>query len=225
LGKSSKKQSQARFQEFELAAKALLDTGDFAGAAEVWSTCFEETQLVRAVTMQAHAMFRHAGADEALPLFKKAASFGSTEAMDELALLYISMGDIQSAEYWALKMFHSRRIEQKEKDTDAISWIGREYSSAGLDKEAERVFLFGALLGDPNSMFELGLILLDQDFIDMGIHWLEKSSAKYNSYAMKALGDFYLKSEMRELALEWYTKASRQGNNAAFFLKEELERA
>ena len=91
---SDNRQNRRDYVFWEEIAKSNLRSNDFEGAIKVWKECFDETNLVVAITNQARIIRDYLSPGRSIGRFVDAANLGSTEAMVELALVYVSLGTL-----------------------------------------------------------------------------------------------------------------------------------
>ena len=177
---------------------------------------------------KAEELFIHSKTKEALPIFEKLAENGNGRAMYYLGEYYIQ-GNLgikrnqEKGEFW------------RKKGADLGDVLAKLNTGYSYDKHSkERNIIMGSVFSEVKKLAESGDIIAQYELADLymggypneenlelGISWLERAGKNGYFRAQCKLGDYYYdEGAQRNIskALEWYTKASDQGNAEAKFM-------
>lgn len=172
---------------------------------------------------------------KAYAYFKAAADKGNAEAMNKMGEIYVSKfypfhDKSKSDKYYskALKTYK----KQADTDGNACYEIGYMYQNGhGVDKDLEKAKYYyreGALLGDNNAAWRLGLIYKDEMEYEDAYNFLLKAADGGQGMAMFELAKLFENglgtSYNKEKAIEWYKKCAESNYRASDDAKEALER-
>lgn len=172
---------------------------------------------------------------KAYAFYKAAADKGYTKAEYKMGEIYISkyypFNDKDKSDKYYSKAFKDYKKRSKS-DGDACYELGRMYQNGyGVEKDLNQAKFYyksGALLGDKNAAWRLGLMYKDEMEYSEAFKFLLKAAESGQGMAMYELGKLYENglgtSCDKAKAIEWYKKCSNSLYMARKDAKEALER-
>jgi TPR repeat protein len=141
---------------------------------------------------------------ESARLYRMAAVRGITEAQFELGNLYIMGLGVEKDMDVAITWWNDAALNGNESahdalllflknmsDTKGLNMLAKKYCEKGKELKAAEVWETGALMGDIDCQYHLGLVLLKGQRRSEGMDWLEKAAASGNEEAKKAISKVY----------------------------------
>lgn len=178
---------------------------------------------------------RYVSLTKAYAFYKAAADKGYTKAISKMGEIYISKfypfnDKIKSDKYYSKAI----RIYKKDvkSDGNACYELGYMYHNGyGIEKNLEQAKFYyksGALLGDNNAAWRIGLIYKDEMEYAEAFKFLLKSADGGHGMAMYELAQLYENglgtSYNKDKAIEWYQKCSESSCKASSDAKKALKR-
>ena len=178
---------------------------------------------------------RYVSLTKAYAFYKAAADKGYTKAISKMGEIYISKfypfnDKIKSDKYYSKAI----RIYKKDvkSDGNACYELGYMYHNGyGIEKNLEQAKYYyksGALLGDNNAAWRIGLIYKDEMEYAEAFKFLLKSADGGHGMAMYELAQLYENglgtSYNKDKAIEWYQKCSECSCKASSDAKKALKR-
>lgn len=178
---------------------------------------------------------RYVSLTKAYAFYKAAADKGYTKAISKMGEIYISKfypfnDKVKSDRYYSKAI----RIYKKDvkSDGNACYELGYMYHNGyGIEKNLEQAKFYyksGALLGDNNAAWRIGLIYKDEMEYAEAFKFLLKSADGGHGMAMYELAQLYENglgtSYNKDKAIDWYQKCSESSCKASFDAKKALKR-
>lgn len=162
---------------------------------------------------------RYVSLPKAYAYYKAAADKGYTKAESKMGSIYVSkyypfQDESKSNKYYSKAVKSYRK--QADKNGDACYELGYMYQNGyGVDKDMEQAKYYyksGAMLGDRNAAWRLGLIYIDEMEYTEAYKFLLRASEAGQGMAMFELAKLYENglgtAYNREKAIEWYKKCA-----------------
>jgi TPR repeat protein len=167
--------------------------------------------------------------------YQKGAELGNADAMYNLGAMYANGRGITKDEAAAVRWFQkAAELGTATAMTDLGMMYFRGHGVPKDEVAGVRWFQKGAELGDTTAMVLLGLSYVEgqgglpKDEV-AGVRWVQKSAELGNATAMNSLGLMYEKGRGVghdvKLALEWYEKAAKLGNESGKEAAQRLQAA
>lgn len=178
---------------------------------------------------------RYVSLTKAYAFYKAAADKGYTKAISKMGEIYISKfypfnDKIKSDKYYSKAI----RIYKKDvkSDGNACYELGYMYHNGyGIEKNLEQAKYYyksGALLGDNNAAWRIGLIYKDEMEYAEAFKFLLKSADGGHGMAMYELAKLYEDglgtAYNKDKAIEWYKKCAESSNKASSDARKALKR-
>lgn len=178
---------------------------------------------------------RYVSLTKAYAFYKAAADKGYTKAISKMGYIYINkfypFNDKNKSDKYYSKAFKKYK-KNAEFDGNACYEIGYMYQNGyGVEKSFEQAKFYyksGALLGDINAAWRIGLIYKDEMEYAEAFKFLLKSAAGGHGMAMYELAQLYENglgtSYNKDKAIEWYQKCTETSCKANHYAKKALKR-
>ena len=170
----------------------------------------------------------------AIPLYRRAADAGSSDAMFGLGYLLHSQGDTDQAELWYQKAADAGHfgamtnlaglLRDQERPEQAEHWFSKALESGQINYaskprirepgEAEWLRQLAAD-GKPSAMSGLGDLLAEQGNAEQAEQWYRQAAEAGETGAMGRLADILDKKGRPDLAEQWYRAAADTGDSGA----------